>query len=124
MTGDEIKQAEEVGSVTTAIVEKIDRMVESGNLTTREGQSLMITVFREGMVTVGKMSKRQIELEAAYVRFANAMSDANTIEQENHKLLAQVLPVFQVVKWVGGALGLLILTLLWQIITGKVTISW
>lgn len=114
---------EEIGSATIAVVEKIDEMVESGNLSTREGQSMLITVFREGMVTMGSISKRMIELETAYVRFVNTASAGKTLEEENKKTLQEIVPTFKAVKWVGTILIGSIVLLLWQIFTGQVTIS-
>jgi len=107
---------------TSAIVKKIDEMVESGNLTTRVGLGLIITVFREGMVLVGKMDSRMSELENAYVRFTNTMSDAKTIEQENKKSLADIVPAMKALKWIGGIVTVVLTALAVGLATGQLQI--
>ena len=111
-------------NTTAAIVEKIDEMVESGNLTTRSGLSLVVTVFREGMVILGGMNKRVRDLEEAYVRFTNTMNAAKGLEETNRKALAEIIPTIQIVKWIGVTLGGLIALLIWSLLTGKAAILW
>lgn len=104
------------------VVNRIDKMIESGNLTTRVGLSLIVSVFRDGMVIVGGFDKRMRELEEAYVRFTNTMSAARDLEASNKKLLDEILPTFRVVKWIGATLGGLIIILIWTLLTGQVEI--
>jgi hypothetical protein len=109
---------------TAVIVEQIDQMVQEENLTTRSGLRLIISVFREGMVIVGNMDSRMSELENAYVRFTNTMSTAKELEEENKKTLADIVPTFRIVKWVGVTLGGLIILLIWSLVTGKASVIW
>ena len=111
-------------NTTAAIVEKIDEMVDKGNLTTRSGLSLIVTVFREGMVILGGMNKRVRDLEEAYVRFTNVMNAAKAVEDENKKMLIDIIPTIKIVKWVGVTLGGLIALLIWSLLTGKAAILW
>jgi hypothetical protein len=99
-------------------------MVDKGNLTTRSGLSLIVTVFREGMVILGGMNQRVRDLEEAYVRFTNVMNAAKTVEDENKKALTDIIPTIQVVKWIGLTLGGLIALLIWSLLTGKATVLW
>jgi hypothetical protein len=109
---------------TAAIVEQIDDLVNEGNLSTRVGLRLIISVFREGMVIVGNMDSRMRELENAYVRFTNTMDGAKTAEEENRKALAEIVPTFRLVKWIGIAVGTLIIGLIWALLTGKADVAW
>lgn len=111
-------------NVTSAIVERIDQMVEDENLTTRTGLRLIISVFREGMVVVGGMDSRMRELEGAYVRFTNTMSAAKNVEENNQSLLREIVPTFKIVRWLGVTIGGLIVVLIWSIVTGKVELIW
>ena len=111
-------------NTTAAIVEQIDKMVDKGNLTTRSGLSLIVTVFREGMVILGGMNKRVRDLEEAYVRFTTTMNKAKELEEANQKALADIIPTIKIVKWVGVTLGGLIALLIWSLLTGKATVLW
>lgn len=112
---------------TSVVVEKIDQMVEAGNLTTRSGLSLVITVFREGMLIVGSMEKRMQDLETAYIRFTNTMSEARDAEEENRKtfeglrktLSEDIMPTMKILKWIGGILTAVIIAIVIAWLTGK-----
>jgi len=108
---------------TSVIVQQIDQMVQDEDLTTRSGLRLIISVFREGMVILGDMDTRMKELENAYVRFTNTMSVAKDLEKDNNKKLQEIVPVFNLVKWVGMTLGGLIIILIWSLITGTASVS-
>jgi len=111
-------------SATKDVIDRIDRLMETGNLTTRAGLSLIVSVYRDGMMIVSNFDDRMSELEGAYVRFTNTMSQAMTQEAENKKLLNEILPTFQLVKWIGLALGTLIVGLIWALLTGKAEVAW
>ena len=112
----------ETSNPTAAIVEQIDGMVNDGNLTTRTGLRLIISVFREGMIIVGNMDQRMSELETAYVRFTTTMSNAKELEEQNKKALTEIVPIFKAVKWIGGILTTLLAAFLIALVTGQIKI--
>lgn len=109
---------------TKDVIDRVDRLMETGNLTTRAGLSLIVSVYRDGMMIVSGFDERMRELEEAYVRFTNTMSQARDLEAANKKALDEILPTFRLVKWVGLALGTLIIGLIWALLTGKADVTW
>lgn len=123
------------GNTAAAIASAIDDLLKDNeNLATRSGLKLILKVFSEGMVIVGKMDKRVSEMEQAYARFTNINSAAMELEEENKTKIAavqtqinslhiEVLPeiksTMRMLKWVGGILTGIITTLLIMFITGQ-----
>jgi len=109
---------------TKDVIDRIDRLMESGNLTTRAGLSLIVSVYRDGMMIVASFDERMREVEEAYVRFTNTMSRAVELEESNKKTMDEILPTYRMVKWIGLALGTLIIGLIWALLTGKAEVTW
>lgn len=120
---------EELRTPADLVVKKIDEMVIAGNLDTRAGLSLLVSAFREGLVLMSSLEKRQNEVEQAYVRMTNIQSERKTIEEENKKCLDKVekeldklLPAYSFMMWVGGVVGTAIILLVLSILFGQVQI--
>lgn len=123
------------GNTAAAIASAIDELLKDNeNLATRSGLKLILKVFSEGMVIVGKMDKRLQEMEEAYIRFTNINSAAMELEQENkskvqavqtqiNSLHIEVLPeirsTLKALKWIGGVVTAIITALLIGIVTGQ-----
>jgi hypothetical protein len=125
------------GNPTAAIVDAIDEMVAEDNLTTRSGLKLIIKVFREGMIMVGGMDRRLIEMEQAYIRFTNTNDAARRVEEENqrelasiktdnHTLFTEVIPemraAMRALKWIAGIGTAIITAFLIGLVTGQIQI--
>lgn len=123
------------GNTAAAIASAIDELLKDNeNLATRSGLKLILRVFGEGMVIVGRMDKRVKEMEEAYIRFSNINSAAMELEQENKSKVAavqtqinslhvEVLPeirsTLKALKWIGGVVTAIITALLIGIVTGQ-----
>lgn len=123
------------GNTAAAIASAIDELLKDNeNLATRSGLKLILKVFSEGMVIVGKMDKRVSEMEQAYTRFTNVNNAAMELEQENKSKVAavqaqinslhiEVLPeiksTMRMLKWAGGIATTIFTTILIALITGK-----
>lgn len=123
------------GNTAAAIASAIDELLkDNDNLATRSGLKLILKVFSEGMVIVGKMDKRVAEMEQAYARFTNINSAAMELEEENKSKVAavqtqinslhvEVLPeiksTMRLLKWVGGVLTAIITAVSIMLITGQ-----
>lgn len=123
------------GNTAAAIASAIDELLKDNeNLATRSGLKLILKVFSEGMVIVGKMDKRVSEMEQAYARFTNINSAAMELEEENKTRIAavqsqinslhiEVLPeirsTLKALKWIGGVVTAIITALLIGIATGQ-----
>lgn len=123
------------GNTAAAIASAIDNLLQDEeNLTTRSGLKLVLKVFSEGMVIVGKMDARVASMEQAYLRFTNLNDEARKIEEENQRELVSVksqisnlekdvLPTLKTLKWVGGVITAVIAALAISIATGKLVIT-
>ena len=123
------------GNTAAAIASAIDELLKDNeNLATRSGLKLILRVFSEGMVIVGKMDKRLKDMEEAYIRFTNLNSAAMDLEEENKSKVAavqtqinslhiEVLPeiksTMRMLKWAGGILTAVITALLIMLATGQ-----
>ena len=123
------------GNTAAAIASAIDELLKDNeNLATRSGLKLILRVFSEGMVIVGKMDKRLKDMEEAYIRFTNLNSAAMDLEEENkskvaavqaqiNSLYIDVLPdiksSLKALKWIGGIITAVITAVSIMLITGQ-----
>ena len=114
---------------TDAVIEQIDNLLKSENLTTRTGLTLVMSAFRGGMVFMSGVDKRIQDMEQAYIRFTNIMSEKKQIEEANadaigdlEKAVAGISTIASVAKWLGVTVGGLVVVLIWSLITGQVVI--
>jgi uncharacterized protein YllA (UPF0747 family) len=114
---------------TDAVIEQIDELLQSENLTTRSGLKLVMSAFRGGMVFMSGVDKQMREVQDAYIRFTNVMAEKKQVEEANSEAIeklqnavAGITPAITVVKWLGVTVGGLIVILIWSLITGQVVI--
>lgn len=107
---------------THKIIEQMDDLLESGDLSTKNGLRFAFTVLREAMTVVAQVEKRTIENENAYAGIAKVNSEIATRFEGVSKKVAIMWTGYQVAVWIFSAFGLSIIALIWSLITGKATI--
>lgn len=105
------------------VVQRIDELLKDDSLNTRAGLKLVMSAFREGLILMSAVEARQNVVEQAYIRFANIESEAREEMKIMRDAVDKMLPVYKVMIWAGGIIGVALLMLLWQVFTGQVSIN-
>lgn len=108
---------------TDKIVEQMDELLESGDLSTKNGLRFAFTVLREAIITLTDMEGRIKESETAYVAISKTSSDIATRFDEVSKKVNAMWSGWQILTWVATMFGISIIALIWSLITGQATIA-
>lgn len=108
---------------TDRIIEQMDELLESGDLSTKNGLRFAFTVLRQAMTVVAQVERRQIESENAYVEIAKVNSDIATRFEGVSKKVDTMWNGYQVAFWISTAFGLSFIALIWSLITGTATVT-
>lgn len=110
-------------SSTDVIIQQMDELIESGDLSTKIGLRFAFTVLRDAMRVVAQVEKRTIENENAYVGMAKTNSDIATRFEKYAQKTDSMWAGYRILAWVFSAIGLSIITLIWSLITGAATLT-